>query len=124
MHTKFFVNEAFDTGLQTVFEAIFAGGDFVVNGTASEVLVGEKQGVHLGVNSKIVFHGALRERHFGLVGTLHHAVVAERNDAFIAIDDDAAHLAGGVFGFLRYGFGDVHKVLIPFCLFTHDIIIA
>lgn len=124
MHTKFFVNEAFDTGLQAVFEAILAGGDFVVDGTAGEVLVGEKQSVHLGVDGKIVFHGAFGERHFGFVGTLYHAVVTERNDAFVLVDDDTAHLAGGVFGFCRYGLGNVHKVLIPFCLFTHDTIIA
>ena len=67
---EFLVDEAFDAGLETVFEAVFAGGDAIINSAAGEVLMGKNQGVHLGVNGEIVFHRALGESHFGLLGTL------------------------------------------------------
>lgn len=121
MDTELLVNKAFDAGLQAVFEAIFAGGDSIVDSAAGQILVGKKYGVHLGVNSEVVFHRALRKGHFGLIGTLNHAVVAERNDAFVLVDNHATHFAGRVFGLCRHGLGDLHKIFIPILLFAHII---
>ena len=91
MNTKFFIDEAFDAGLQAVFEAVFTGGDSIINGAASEVLIGKEKSVHLAVNSEIILHRALGKSHFGLVGALDHAVVAERDYALVMVDNDAAH---------------------------------
>ena len=59
MDAEFFINKTFDAGLKTVFETIFASSNTIINGAAGEVLVGKKDGVHLGMNGKVVFHRTL-----------------------------------------------------------------
>ena len=41
MDAELFVDEALDAGLEAVLEAVLAGGDFVVERAAGEVLVGK-----------------------------------------------------------------------------------
>lgn len=120
MNTKFFIDKAFDASLETIFETIFTGGNAIINSAASEILVGKEHGVHFGMDGKIVFHGALRESHFRLVGTLKHAVITERHDAFVSVYNHTAHLRRRVFAFSRDRLGDAHKIFIPFRLFTHN----
>lgn len=111
--TQFTVNKTSNAGLETVFEAIFTSGVAIVNGATGEVATGEDQGVHFRVNREIIFHGALGEGHFRLVGTLNHAIIAKGDRAMVFIDDDTAVLRGGVFGATRNFVGDIHKVFVP-----------
>ena len=59
MDAQIFVDEAFNTSLQAILEAVFAGGNTIVNGAAGEILVSKEDSVHFGMDGKIVFHGAL-----------------------------------------------------------------
>ena len=113
MNAEFFIDKAFDAGLQAIFETVFAGGGFVVESAAGEILMGKKQSVHFGMDGEVIFHRALGKGHFRLIGALREAVVAERNDALIRIDNDTAHFAGWVFGFFGDGFGNFEKIPIP-----------
>ena len=91
MDAEFFVDETFNTGLEAIFEAVFAGGYSIIYGTAGKVAFGEDESIHLGVDGEVILHGAFGESHFGFVSTLEHAIVAKRDYAFIAINDHAAH---------------------------------
>ena len=113
MNAEFFIDKAFDAGLQAVFETVFAGGGFVVESAAGEILMSKKQSVHFGMDGEVIFHRALGKGHFRLIGALREAVVAERNDALIRIDNDTTHFAGWVFGFFGDGFGNFEKIPIP-----------
>ncbi len=125
MDAELLVDETLDAGLEAVLEAVLAGGDFVVERAAGEALVGKNQRVHLGVDSEVVLHRTLGEGHFGLVGALDHAVIAEGNDAFSLVDNDATHLGRWVLGPYRHGFGDLHEIFVPLPLFVcHATIIA
>lgn len=68
------------------------------------------------MDGKIVFHWALREGHLGLVGALNHAVIAERDYAFVLVDDYTAHFGGWILGLGCHGFGDFHKIFVPILL--------
>ena len=106
MNAKVFIDEALDAGLEAVFEAVFAGGDTIIQSTAGQILVGEKYGVHLRMGGEVILHGALGEGHFGFIGALNEAIVAKRNNAFVLIYDYTAHFAGWVLTFKRSRFGD------------------
>ena len=77
MDAELLIDEAFDASLETVFETVFAGGDAIINRTASEILVGKNQCVHFGMYSKIIFHRTFAEGHLGFVGALKHTVIAK-----------------------------------------------
>ena len=59
MDAKLLVNKAGNTGLKAIFEAVFAGGNAIINGAAGEVAFCKNQSVHFGVNCKVIFHRAL-----------------------------------------------------------------
>lgn len=123
MNTEFFINETFNAGLKAVFETVVASGDSIINSAAGKVAASKDEGVHFRMNSKMIFHGALAEGHFGFVGILDEAIIAERNNAFVRIDYDATHLRRRVFRFGGGRFGDAHKVFVPVLLCTHSDIV-
>lgn len=59
MDTELSIDEPFDAGLQTVFEAVITGSDAIVDGATREILMSKNQCVHFGMDGKIVFHGAV-----------------------------------------------------------------
>lgn len=77
MDAELFINDAFDAGLEAVFEAVFAGGDSIIYSAAGEVALSENEGVHFGVDGEVVLHWSFGESHFGFVGALEHAVITE-----------------------------------------------
>ncbi len=113
MDAQFFIDEAFDAGLETIFQTVFTSRDAVVNGAAGEVLMGENQGVHFGMNREIIFHRAFAQSHFRFIGVLDHAIIAEGDDAFFRIDDHAAHFRRRVLRLRRDRFRDLHKIFVP-----------
>ena len=47
MNAEFAIDKAFDAGLETVLETVFAGGDSIINSTSSKVASSIDESIHL-----------------------------------------------------------------------------
>lgn len=91
MDAELAIYEAFDTSLKAVLEAVFAGSCLIIYSTSGEVASSIDESVHLRMNDEVVFHGAFAHGHFGFIGTLREAIIAERDHALVSIYDCATH---------------------------------
>ena len=123
MDAELTVNEALDAGLETVFETVITSSSLIIYSTPGEVATSINQRIHFRMNNKVILHGALAHGHLGFVSALREAIVAERNDSIICIDNCATHFGRRILGLGCRRFGDLHEIFVPIFLRTHILII-
>ena len=112
------VDEFLDAGLNDGFRALVAGEEGHVNRAAPQVAPapGIEDGVELGMaNVEILAFESfpVAPGDFVVVDPPRHAVIADRDDLLVAIDDAGADLGRGVFAPHRRKEGNAHEVFVP-----------